>query len=142
MNRGFLYLCATVLLAGCGQQSIAPGEASVENAVAAVVVFDTEDPVAANDLANAAFLDPVQGTEMRFAGNLRSFSRKTQGEPSGSIFAQLIFQSWATSEDRQEIASRVEDLGLAAPIWLGPDDRWLFCVEQPCILVEEDGNFP
>ena len=132
---------SALLFVACGAQlvEVGAGQASVENAAAAVVVLEG-DPFEADEQVKSIRIPEEEGR--LFAANLRSSTVFTEGEPSGSVFVQLIFQTVATTEDRQEIADRVAALGLDEPIWLGPEDQWPFCAERPCEMVKEDGRFP
>lgn len=137
-----MVVVSALVMVACGEQSVVlgPGQATIENAAAAVVVLEG-DRSAADEQVRAIQM-PGEDDERPFPANLRSSAVFTEGEPSGRFYVQLIFQTVATTEDRQEIAARVAALGLDDPIWLGPEDRWPFCREQLCDLVNEDGDFP
>lgn len=145
MNRaaiGWGPFALGLLLAGCGGSVPAAVEASIENARAAVVVFEGDRFDADDQLQAIQDISVADRESLSEDFNARSVSVKTQGGPADAFYAQFIFQTAVDTADRQVLESRVLALGLEAPIWLGPDDLWPFCAEQPCELVRDDGDYP
>ncbi len=114
----------------------------MENARAAVLVLDGDRLEADRQLTIIKDISVENGERLSEDFNARSVSVKTQGGPSDAIYVQVIFQPVVDTADREVLKSRVLALGLLEPIWLGPEDPWPFCAEDPCSLVGADGNYP
>lgn len=131
-----------VLIAACGGAPPPVGQATVENAQAAVVVLEGDRSEAGEQVETILDISVPDRERLSEDFNARSVFVQTEGGPSGAFYVQFIFQRAADSGDRREFRDRVLALGLDEPIWLGGNDPWPFCAEQPCDLVRDDGTFP
>lgn len=139
----YVILLLGLAVSACARSSLVAGGASVDNAQAAVIILDQDLSVSDDLLTEILDINVEANERLSEDFNARSVSVKaTGGEPTGAIFVQIIFQPVVTTADRQVLLERVQALNLDDPIWLGPDDRWPFCREQPCPLVKDDGDFP